>query len=181
MNKETTIGRIERVSPGNRRLRVEMATSYRVYALGLSVLRCEQQDGAILRCRVETAKPSKEGLIVTVVAGVPRDTIAQLKNNKIVALTSDIVRDTEHYDTDELVGLRVATPTAENIGTVIAGFDTKANGMVEVELTGGASLLLPVVPEIVARVDWASNTLYLCSDAPMQATMDDENNDTALA
>lgn len=181
MDEQSYIGRIERVSPGNRTLRIEMAKSYIAYALTLPVLRCEQKDGSILRCRVEMAKPSKEGIIVTVVAGVPRDTIAQLKNNKIVVPASEIKRDTLHYDVEELVGLRVTTPKEEQAGTIIAAFKTKANGMAEVELNNGANLLLPIVPEIVERVDWSSNTLHLCSDAPIQAAMNNDNDDTVLA
>lgn len=181
MDEHSYIGRIERVSPGNRTLRIDMATSYIAYALTLEVLRCEQKDGSILRCRVQTAKPSKDGLIVTVVAGVPRDTIAQLKNNNIVAPASDIVRDTHHYDVEELVGLKVSTPKDENAGTVTAAFDTKANGMAELELSNGTTMLLPIVPETVERVDWTSNTLHLCSDVPIHAAMDDNNDDTVLA
>ena len=181
MDEHSYIGRIERVSPGNRTLRIDMSTSYIAYALTLMVLHCEQKDGSILRCRVETAKPSKDGLIVTVVAGVPRDTIAQLKSNKIVAPACDIVRDTEHYDVEELVGLRVSTPLDEKAGIVIAAFDTKANGMAELELSNGVTMLLPIVPETVERVDWTSNTLHLCTDAPIHAAMDDENNDTVTA
>ena len=181
MDEHSCIGRIERVSPGNRTLRIDMATSYIAYAMTLEVLRCEQKDGSILRCRVETAKQSKDGMIVTVVPGVPRDTIAQLKNNNIVAPTSDIVRDTHHYDVEELIGLRVSTPENKNAGSITAAFDTKANGMAELELSNGAVVLLPIVPETVDRVDWTSNTLHLCNDAPIHDTMEDDNDDTVLA
>ena len=182
MDDQSYIGRIERVSPGNRTIRIEMGTSYIAYALSLPVLRCEQKDGSILRCRVETAKPSKEGLIVTVVAGVPRDTIAQLKNNRIVVPTGDIVRDAKRYDVDELVGLSVSTPQHDSVGTILAAFETKANGMAEVELRNGTQVLVPIVSELVDRVDWTSNTLHLCSDAPIAAALlDEHDDDTTIA
>ena len=181
MDEQTHIGRVERVSPGNRTIRIEMAKSYVAYAMTLPVLRCKQKDGTILRCRVETAKPSKEGLAVTMVAGVPRDTIAQLKNNRIVVPSDEVQRDTEHYDTDELIGLQVNTPAKTEVGIVTGAFDTKASGMAEVELSNGVPILLPIVPEIVAQVDWTSNTLHLCSDAPIEAAMNEDNDDTVEA
>jgi ribosomal 30S subunit maturation factor RimM len=181
MDEQTHIGRIERVSPGNRMIRIEMAKSYVAYAMTLPVLRCEQKDGSILRCRVETARPSKEGLAVTMVAGVPRDTIAQLKNNRIVVPSDEVLRDCKNYDVDELVGLKVYTPNKTQVGTVTGAFDTQANGMAEVLLSNDAQVLLPIVPEIVARVDWTSNALHLSSEAPIEAAMHQDNDDTVDA
>lgn len=178
MHEQTYIGRVDRVSPGNRTIRIEMAKSYIAYAMTLPILRCEQKDGSILRCRVETAKPSKEGLAVTMVAGVPRDTIAQLKNNRIVVPSDEVQRDAQHFDTDELVGLQVNTPAHTQIGTVTGTFDTQANGMAEVELNNGAQVLIPIVPELIAQVDWTNSTLHLSSEAPIEAAMNQENDDT---
>jgi hypothetical protein len=85
LEDRTYIGTVASVSPGKRRLRIEMATSYVSYALGLSSLDLERKDGSVLKCRVASSTRVGDGIAVELVAGVPRDMIAQLKKSRIAA------------------------------------------------------------------------------------------------
>lgn len=167
MSSPTRIGRIASVSPGSRTLRVEMTSSYVAYALSLSTLECEMKDGTLLKCRVASSKKSNDGVIVTVVPGVPRDTVAQLKKCAIVVPDVTGIRDTQRYDAKELAGLSVINGAGESVGIVEAGFETSANGMMEVFLSKGGELLLPVVPEIIDSVDWDAKRLTLQPNVPL--------------
>jgi len=175
------IGTVLTVSPGQRRVRIEMATSYVAYALSLSVLECRKKDGSVLKCRVASSTKTSDGITVKFVAGVPRDTIAQLKRVRIVVAPEDVVRDAQHYDIDELVGLSVVSADEKDVANVVSGFDTKANGMIEIELTNGASMVLPVVPEVVGNVDWLANRVVLMPGVPLDGISDFDDDDTELA
>lgn len=181
MEDRTHIGTVASVSPGKRKLRIEMATSYVAYALRLTSLECKQKDGMVLECRVASSTQTGDGIVVTLVAGVPRDTIAQLKNSRIVAPTEEIVRDPLRYDVEELTGLSVWNADEAVVGIVVSGFDTRANGMVELKTTGGASIVLPVVPEVVDRVDWLAERVVLMPGVPLDGVSDSDDDDTVLA
>jgi ribosomal 30S subunit maturation factor RimM len=167
LNDRTHIGVVLTVSPGQRRLRIEMATSFVSYALSLSVLECRKKDGSVLKCRVASSTKTSDGIAVMFVAGVPRDTIAQLKKARIVVASDHIVRDPQRYDIEELVGLSVFDAEGMDVAIVASGFDTTANGMIEVQLTNGAVMVLPVVPEVVDRVDWLVNRVVLQPGVPL--------------
>lgn len=151
-----------------------MPTSYVSYALSLSILECRKKDGSVLKCRVASSTKTRDGITATLVAGVPRDTIAQLKKVRIVATTDEIVRDAQHYDIDELVGLLVQDSEGTVVANVASGFDTKANGMIEIELTNGTPMVLPVVPEVVDRVDWLANLVVLTPGVPLDGILDSD-------
>ncbi|MFP6615700.1 MAG: hypothetical protein VCB26_04800 [Candidatus Hydrogenedentota bacterium] len=168
------------MSPGKRRLRIEMATSYVSYALGLSSLDFERKDGTVLKCRVASSTKAGDGIAVALVAGVPRDMIAQLKKNRIVVPSNDVVRDPLRYDMEELAGLSVLSADESVVGTVVSGFDTRANGMIELKMLDGASIVLPVVPEVVSRVDWLSACVVLMPGVPLNGVLDSDNDDTML-
>lgn len=181
MEGRTYIGTVTSVSPGKRKLRIEMPTSYTAYALSLSVLEIEQRDGATLKCRVSASSAANDGISVTLVAGVPRDTIAQLKKSLIVADTDAVVRDPNRYDMEELVGLSVYDAEGAQVGSVASAFKTRANGMVELKRLDASTIVLPVVPEVVDSVDWLANRLLLKSGVPLDGAIDDDEDKTILA
>lgn len=167
MGSQTRIGIITTASAGNRTLRIEMPRSYVAYALSLQVLECIKKDGTAVKCRVASIKKSNDGIIAKVVPGVPRDTIAQLKKCSVVTSDESFTRDTERYDSYELSGLSVIDADGMKVGTVEAGFETRANGMMEITLRSGGVVLLPIVPEVVDSLDWNANEVRLMPDVPL--------------
>jgi ribosomal 30S subunit maturation factor RimM len=158
-----------------------MATSYVSYALGLSSLDLERKDGSVLKCRVASSTRVGDGIAVELVAGVPRDMIAQLKKSRIAAASNEVVRDPLRYDMDELTGLSVWSADDAVVGTVASGFDTRANGMIELKTVAGASIVLSVVPEVIRRVDWLSACVVLMPGVPLDGAVDSDEDDGALA
>ena len=168
------IGVISSVNPGKRSLRIEVPRSYRRQIGSMPILECVDRQGKAVRCRVASIKESPDGLIATVVPGVPRDTIAQLKKNAIAVLDDPELRDTERFDAKELAGLKLADAEGKVIGSVASGFETSANSMIEVDLHGGGAMMLPVTPEIVAEVDWVQGLLLLMPGVPIGGELDEE-------
>lgn len=171
----TQIGTVEKVSPGQRRLRIEMPKSYVAYAMTLKSLECRQRDGKVINCRIATSTQTGDGIAVTVVPGVPRDTIAQLKKCRIVVKSDEVVRDSNRYDAEELNGLTVVDAMGVRVARVVSGFETRANAMIELKLSSGSVMILPVVPEVVRLVDWSTQRLVLMPDIPLENLTDEED------
>lgn len=169
------IGVITSVNPGKRSLRIEMPRSRRRQVLALDTLICVHRNGTMVRCRVASIKEVPDGLIATVVAGVPRDTIAQLKKHAIAVTDDPALRDAEQFDAKELAGLTLVDSTGTAVGRVTAGFETSANAMIEVDLHGGGAMLLPVTSDVVAQVDWTKECLALKPGVPLDGGMNDDN------
>jgi ribosomal 30S subunit maturation factor RimM len=82
---------------------------------------------------------------------------------------------------DELTGLSVWSADDAVVGTVASGFDTRANGMIELKTVAGASIVLSVVPEVIRRVDWLSACVVLMPGVPLDGAVDSDEDDGALA
>lgn len=175
------IGVITSVTPGKRVLRIETPRSYRATLKTMSTLECIEKNGTVIRCRVDSIKESPDGLIAKVVPGVPRDTIAQLKKCAIGFPDDPELRDTDRFDAEELSGLTLIDADGTVVGAVEAGFKTKANGMIEVSLHGGGSMLLPVTPDVIAEVNWVNNQLRLMPRVPIDGGVNDESDEDSGA
>jgi hypothetical protein len=174
------IGIIASVSPGSRTLRIELAKSYIAYVMALPVLECILKDGRPVKCRVASMTESSDGVTAKIVPGVPRDIIAQLKKCAIAGLDDPAIRSTERYDPEELTDLELVNAEGTVVGEVVAGFKTKANGMMEVVLNAGGSMFLPVVPQVLKSIDWVSKRACLMPDVPLDGAQDDDESEDRL-
>lgn len=148
------VGSVRSVNPARRELRVEGSKSRIADLAGREWLHVEEAAGEILRCKVTGVSVQKGFAIVTLAAGVSRDTVAGLKGRRVVLPAGESrPRGAFGFDAAELVGMSIVSVDGSVIGEVVAGFDTKANGVVEVLRPEGGSLLLPVVPEAIVEVD----------------------------
>ena len=181
MGDQLHIGSITSVNPGKRSLRIEVPRSWRQAVKSMTILECVNRQGQAVRCRVASSKESTEGVIATVVPGVPRDTIAQLKKHAIAVPNDLALRDSKRFDAEELSGLNLADASGAIVGRVAGGFKTSANGMIEVELHGGGAMILPVTSEVVASVDWVHDQVLLMPEVPIDGGMDEDMNEESGA
>ena len=169
----TDAGYVKSVNPARRELRVEAAEGVITKLEGRAWLHVRDAAGEVMRYKIVKLSPQRGFVIVTVVAGVPRDTVARLKGSRIV-LPADEMKDRGRWEVDaaELAGMTVVGVNGPLIGEIVSGFDTKANGVLEVLRPDGGSLLLPLVPEVIEEIDWDAKKVVVHDIAPFAVEHD---------
>jgi len=166
-------GSVRSVNPSRREVRVDAPERVLAGFEGRDWLYVEESPGDILRCKVVKVTLHNGVAIVTVAPGVARDTVARLKGCRVVApLEPEIERGVLDADAEECVGMMIVTENGSLVGEVVAGFETKANGVLEVLRPDGGSLLLPLVPEVVESIDWNGKKMYVGDIAPFAVESD---------
>ncbi len=166
-------GTVRSVNPARRELRIEGPQARVADLAGREWLHVEETTGEILRCKIAGVSVQRGFAIVTLAAGVSRDTVAGLKGHCIVSPVGELKEGGAfEFDAAELVGMSIVSVDGSIIGEVVAGFDTKANGVVEVLRPEGGSLLLPVVPEAIREVDWDGGKVIVGDIAPFAVESD---------
>ncbi len=166
-------GHVKSVNPARRELRVEAADGVIAKLEGRAWLHVRDAAGAVTRYKIVEFSPQSGFAIVTVVVGVPRDTVAGLKGRRVV-LPADEMEERGGWEVDaaELAGMTVVGVNGPLLGEVVAGFETKANGVLEVLRPDGTSLLLPLVREVVEKVDWDARKVVVHDIAPFAVEQD---------
>jgi len=154
---------------------LEIVGSYVPSLEGVAWLYTRLLSGQVLKSKVEKVQAVGANPIVTLVPGVTRDTVAMLAKAAVVVPAEQVVRSATGYDLTELEGLDVETLDGEILGRVEATFTTPAHGVMEVRRKNGASLLVPVIPEVIQSVDWERNRVRVGDIAPYAADMDDDD------
>ena len=166
-------GTVRSVNPSRREVRVDAPERVLAGFVGRDWLFVEESPGDILRCRVVKVTLHNGVAIVRVASGVARDTVARLKGCRVVAPVAPIVeRGVLDAAAEDCVGMTIVTGNDTLIGEVVAGFQTKANGVLEVLRPDGGSLLLPLVPEVVVSIDWHGKKVYVGDIAPFAVESD---------
>lgn len=169
----TDAGFVKSVNPARRELRVEAADGVITKLEGRTWLHVRDATGEVMRCKIAKLSPQRGFAIVTVAAGVPRDTVAGLKGSRVVLPADEMKeRDGREVDAAELTGMSVVGVNGPLIGEVVSGFETKANGVLEVLRPDGGSLLLPLVPEVIEEIDWDANKVVVHDIAPFAVEND---------
>jgi ribosomal 30S subunit maturation factor RimM len=106
-----------------------------------------------LRCRVAQARQSERGVQVTLVPGVPRETVATLKGASVMVRGDAPQGSATDYDRDRLLGSDVRDETDVLIGRVSDFYETPANDIVEITRPNGATCLLPLIEAVIVGFD----------------------------
>jgi 16S rRNA processing protein RimM len=169
------IGAVLSANPAKRQVRLQIVGSYVPTLDGVTWLYTKLQSGQVLKSKVEKVQAVGANPIVTLVPGVTRDTVARLAKAALVVHADDIIRSATRYDLTELEGLNVETADGKVLGRVDTTFTTPAHGVMEMRRKNGASLLVPVIPEVIRSVDWDRSRIRVGDIAPYAADMDDDD------
>lgn len=168
------VGRVRSANPSRRSVRLEVTESRLADFQALEWLYTRGKDGQVLRLPVESARVTGSGVaIVTLAPEVSEDDAARLKGYRVLLPESDAKsRDTFEIEAEEFAGLRMETVDGALVGEVAAGFNTKANGVLEVEREDGGTFLMPLVPEAVVSVDWDARRIVVQPLEPFAVDQD---------
>ena len=173
------IGSVSSVNPARREVRIEVAKSYTPLLKDMAWLHVMLPGDEKLKSKVVSIRPNASGAIIKLAAGVPRDTIARMLKAKVILPESEAKRSTDTYDPAELEGFHVINRSGVRIGQVTAVFETEAHGVLEVDVPGADSVLIPAVPELIDRIDWKTSEI-LIGEIDSFLNPEDDDNPTAV-
>lgn len=154
------IGLVVSVNPARRELRLSVEPAHEYQFKNMTWVRLTQRDGRQGRYRIADIRALDEGVCITLVPGVLRDTVARLKGARAVVLPDEYVAPPhDALPFSEVVGFDVVGPEERSLGTVTDVFPTPAHDVVEIELVGGTRILVPAVDEVVTGIDWKGKRL----------------------
>lgn len=131
--------------------------------LRASPLDAAAKNGTQREWQIEAARPLPDGCYLIALAGVEdRNTAESLRASQVLVERDslDELDDDEVYLAD-LVGLSVRTVTGDALGHVKEVLDLNSNILLSVERPGRPELLVPTVPDVLVRVDWAERTIFV--------------------
>lgn len=120
-----------------------------------------------------TVTGESRGQIIARIAGVDgRDEAAALKGTRLYVARQRLPKPEpdEFYHTD-LIGLEAIGVDGKRLGTVSAVHDFGAGSLLEIDLEGGDSVMLPFTAEAVPDVDTEAGQVVV---APPKGLLDDE-------
>lgn len=172
------IGTVTAVNPARRELRVTVVKGRTREFEAPEWLRVVRRDGHEARCRVARTRHSGNSAIVALAPGVTRDSVAEMKGAAIVVRENEQrPRNAAEFDLDELVGLSVRALDGTEIGTIVVAYETKANGVIEIEKKSGGTLLLPAIESVIDDIDWDGRAMVVRDIAPYAVDEDQEDLD----
>lgn len=121
---------------------------------------------------VTAVRPVKDDMVVARFEGVTtREAAAALTNTRLYVDRDALpgVEDDEFYHAD-LIGLDAATAEGNPVGRVAAVLNFGAGDMLEIEVAGGDSLLIPFTRAFVPRVDLATGRVVVAEAALLGAS-----------
>lgn len=160
---ERYAGTVTRIYPAKREIRIEPEPGFRSVLEKLNVLEMALRDGSQIRCRVKCAHWNGDERVVEFVPGVMRDAVGRMKRAQIVVDEGTACAPFESIETAPLAALEGFDVADENglIGRIIRTVVTKAGGILEVERSGGGTVLLPSVPELVSDIDFDAKRIVV--------------------
>ncbi|MBI3117255.1 MAG: hypothetical protein HYZ00_01125 [Candidatus Hydrogenedentes bacterium] len=149
---------MQSVNPARRELRVACSASA-APALARAewvYVRAEMVERA-LRCRVESARATAAEVILRLVPGVPRDTVAGFRRAELgIECTPRAQEPTAALKAAELVGMTLFSEAEGALGTIVEVMQGPAQDVLVAETPAGQRVLLPAVPEVIQKVDRAA-------------------------
>lgn len=155
------------VNAARRELRVKPYPAFAGEFDRMKWVRLVPTEGAEVRCKVEAVQKTAEGVIVRVMPGVTRDTVARLKAAAVVVRREELQpRKPGEIDAAALVGMTIVEANGARLGKVTAAYETPAHTVAEIERPDGGAFLLPMVAEVLVRVDWEQGTIAVNDIGP---------------
>ena len=130
------------------------------------------KDGRVFE--ISHLRPEKSVVIVTFAGIDDRDAAQELNGTDLYVERSALPAsdDADEFYHADLIGLVALTPDGEGLGTVVAVHDFGAGEMLEVELVGGKTLLLPFSKAVVPEIDLAGGGLIVVPPPEVEARGD---------
>jgi 16S rRNA processing protein RimM len=148
------IGRVVSVNPARRELRIRPVPVHAGDFTEMGWVRVVLSDETEMRCRAESVRTTRTGVVVALTAGVTRDNVARMKGGSVVVGHERIKRRTDSgCHVSELHDMEVFDEEGNFLGAVKEAYPTGANDVIEVEQPSGKVIILPVIAELVETVD----------------------------
>jgi 16S rRNA processing protein RimM len=149
-DEKVEIGVVHSVNPARREIRVTPMSAYAHEFERLDWVDLRLPGGEEKRCRVASVNARGPEPVLTLVAGVPKDSVAVMRGAQVFLLRDELKGPKEgHFYLDELMGIDVATRSGDIVGRVCEVFETAANDVAEIERPDGSRFMLAVVPDAV--------------------------------
>ena len=172
------IGAVTSVNPAKRSLRVDAAPRHAHQFEGVSQVRLRTREGDVKTVRVTEVRDTGQGILVTLAAGITRDSVAGLRNAEAIIAPDEVKpRPAGVYVREDFPGMAVVDAEGKAIGIVTDVLSTPAQFVLEIETTDGARMLAPVVDELVRAIDLDARRLVVndISAFAVRGDADDED------
>ncbi len=161
------IGAIRSVHPVRREVRVRANPGCSRSFDTITWLHLLLRDGTELRCKVESVKTGKAGIRIVLGPGVPRDNVARMKGAAVLIAEQEYIRQPDSdRDVAELCDFQVLEQDGTSLGRIVDAYATGAHGVIEVAKPGRATMVLPVIEEVIADIDFDRGTVTVKDIAP---------------
>ena len=126
-----------------------------------------EMGGAVTRCKVAALRVQPDLVIAELGPGIPRDTVALMKNAGIVAdATAGRGNDVDDVEVTELMNFTVEDAAGAPVGVITDAFEQPAHGVIEITRPDGRRVLVPLVDAVVEGLDWERGTLIVSDLTP---------------
>ena len=133
----------------------------------LGRLRLRLTDGREIRPLVAALRRPKDWVVVEFTPGTPRDSVAGMRGAEVLwEADEEAIALLGRLEADALLGMRLVGPGAAGLGEVVGVLQTPVHAVLEVAGADGRGLLLPMVREVVERIDWESGVILVGDIAP---------------
>ncbi len=160
-DRREELGVVQSVQPGRRALRIQGPAGVTNVLERLGWIRLATSGGE-RRLKLESVRQAGDDCVVELVPGVTRETVAGLRGSRVL-ITSEERREVApgHLNPREVVGMGVFDESGAEIGEVTALYEGKAHDMAEIRRVNGESVVIPLIPPVVAAVDTQARRLIL--------------------
>ena len=166
-------GKVVSVRPDRREVRVEPVPGMKERVQTDGWVWFRGATGREWKCKVIGVRQTGQGVVLTVSAGTPKDTIAQLRGAEALAPVSPEDESEPLYTLDDLRGLTVAHADGTIAGRITDLYDGKAHAMAAVKTPDGGEVIIPLIPELVEAVDLEAGIMTVGDLAPYRVSDED--------
>lgn len=161
------VGRVRSVHARAREVRVQVLSGS-AYVFGqVAWIHFQIGPERPLRCKVLAARMDADVAIVRLGAGVPRDTVGQLRGARALLAPGDMPPQPDRaYCLEDLMGLAVVQPDGTVLGTVEAVYEGPANDAFAVGRPDGSQCMLPAIEAVIETIDLERREIRVGDIAP---------------
>ncbi|MBM3288889.1 MAG: hypothetical protein FJY92_01935 [Candidatus Hydrogenedentes bacterium] len=161
------IGNVRSVNPARRELRIDAAKTVEENVRRAPRVRVVPSGGAPIVCAVDAVDANAGGLIVTLGAGVSRDTVARMKHAAIeIERARRKTSATAEMDAADWIGLDVVGADGARIGVIRGCIESAAHDILEMETPEGSEVLVPAIEQTVESIDLEAGRVVVRDIAP---------------
>lgn len=152
------IGTVRTVNPAKRELRIAAAPARAKHLNQLEWIHVAPEGGEPMRCKVVECREAAPGFIVSLAAGVSRESVADMRNARVYADAGTLSDQSDALAPEDLEGMTVYDAEGLKLGAVTYSQEAAGNLIIDVDTDDGG-FTMPVVPESVERIDVEARTI----------------------